>query len=58
MKEVLPEEYIVSRSKAFKDNGWKWYGENNRRAMTWEEYKDWIKNGGLDRIKWTTDDAE
>ncbi|MBO5633109.1 MAG: hypothetical protein J5965_28960 [Aeriscardovia sp.] len=57
-KKVEPDEYIVAHSKAFKNNGWQYDGTNNQRAMTNDEYKSILKDGGIGRLKWTTDDSE
>lgn len=58
MKEVNPEDYIVSQSKAFKQGGWQYDGTNRLRAMTAREYDDIQKTGGLGLTKWTTDNRK
>lgn len=55
--QVNPAEYIVAHSDAFQKSGYYYDGINRMRAMPIEEYTELVKNGGLGRTKWTTDDV-
>ena len=52
--EVIPEEYIVANSKAFKNSGLYYDGQKWISGMSQEQFNELLRNGGLGHENWAS----
>lgn len=55
--EVVPEEYIVANSKAFKDAGLYYDGQKWISGMSQKQFNELLNNGGINVEKWASNNS-